>query len=148
VFWKRVSRQVRRQKVMDELTDLDPTERRIRLNRAVADGDIRGDEMDVLLRTVGRLDELKVMAIPSRFNRWPAEELIGASVTEMHLAVPAARARARSRVAIDVAPEPQIRSSRPGLRVAAARKVVARRPVTVGAKAEDDRPNISWLRPA
>ena len=153
MFRKRPSRPARRQQVMEELIDLDPLERRIRLNRAVADGDVRADEMEVLLRTVGRLDDLRVMAIPTAYRRWPAEELIGVPVgmadDELLEHVRTSRARARRRVAIDIGPEAAlVRAARPVRRGAiAARMARARRPVAVAAGHQEEEPDIAWLRP-
>jgi hypothetical protein len=64
VFWTRGRREERRQKVLDELLELDPEERRQRLNLAVAAGDMRADEVDGALQLVQRLDALRVMSIP------------------------------------------------------------------------------------
>jgi hypothetical protein len=49
---------------MDELVELGPEERRARLERAVAEGDVRAGEVEQALRIVGRLDAVKVMTIP------------------------------------------------------------------------------------
>ena len=55
-------REERRQKVLDELFELDPAARRRRLDQAVAVGDVRPDEVDSALRLVQRLDALSVFA--------------------------------------------------------------------------------------
>jgi hypothetical protein len=49
--------------VLDELLGLDPSERRGRLELAVAAGDLQVDEVDTALRMVQRLDALRVMTI-------------------------------------------------------------------------------------
>ncbi len=64
MFWTRHSREARRQKVLDELLDLEPGERRGRLDAAVAAGDVHADEIDSTLLMVHRLDALRVMTIP------------------------------------------------------------------------------------
>jgi hypothetical protein len=63
VFWKRSHREERRQKALDELFALKPAERRSRLDRAVAAGEVHADEVDSTLRLVGRLDALRVFTI-------------------------------------------------------------------------------------
>jgi hypothetical protein len=174
VFWKKTSRLDRRQQVMEDLIDLDPLERRIRMNKAVADGDIRADEMESLLRTAGRLDDLRVMSVPTALNSRPSSELIG--VPEEPDEAAASRhgksaARTRRRVALDVSAEVMVvsatradamRSLTAGRKGKAsgdimsrlaeigdqeARKVRARRPVAIPV-AEDEGPNIAWLRPS
>jgi hypothetical protein len=63
VFWTRSSREARRQKVLDELLELDPAQRRGRLANAVAAGDVHANEVDAALQLVHRLDLLRVMTI-------------------------------------------------------------------------------------
>ena len=65
MFWTRHSRDARRQKVLDELLDLDPGERRERLEAAVGVGDVHANEVDAALLMVNRLDALRVMTIPT-----------------------------------------------------------------------------------
>jgi hypothetical protein len=65
VFWTRTRRDARRQKVLDELLELDPAERRGRLDIAVAAGDVRRSEVEEALRLIQRLDGLRVMTVPS-----------------------------------------------------------------------------------
>jgi hypothetical protein len=65
VFWTRSGRDVRRQRVLDELLDLDPADRQGRLDIAIAAGDIRPNEVEYALRMVHRLEALRVMTIPS-----------------------------------------------------------------------------------
>jgi hypothetical protein len=160
---------------MEDLIDLDPLERRIRMNKAVADGDIRADEMETLLRTASRLDDLRLMFVPTALSGRPASELIGVPVGADE---PRASnrgksgARTRRRVALDVSPEVVVvsaaraetmksltarakggKNSGDIMRRLAeigdeeARKVRARRPVAVQVT-EDDGPNIAWLRPS
>lgn len=69
MFWNRSAREARRQKVLDELLDLDPQARRRRLQEAVAAGDVREVEVEQALNLVGRLDALRVMAIPGAHDR-------------------------------------------------------------------------------
>jgi hypothetical protein len=173
VFWKKTSRLDRRQQVMEDLIDLDLLERRIRMNKAVADGDIRADEMETLLRTASRLDDLRVMPIPTALSSRPSAELIGmpAGADEPTASKRGNGARTRRRVALDVSPDVVVVSAAraDGMRSLTtgrkgqssgdimhrlavigdeeARKVRARRPVAVPV-AEDDGPNIAWLRPS
>jgi hypothetical protein len=63
VFWKRSHREERRQKVLDELFALDPAERRNRLDRAVAAGEVHASEVDSTLKLVQRLDALSVFTL-------------------------------------------------------------------------------------
>lgn len=64
MFWNRAAQEARRQKVLDELIELTPDERRLRMDRAVTEGDIRPEEVAQALRLVERLDALRAMAIP------------------------------------------------------------------------------------
>jgi hypothetical protein len=66
MFWNRVRREARRQKVLDELLELDPNDRRARLEAAVAAGDVRADEVDSALQMVHRLDNLRGMTLPTQ----------------------------------------------------------------------------------
>ena len=63
MFWKRSHREERRQKILDELFALEPDERRSRLDRAVAAGEVHANEVDSTLRLVGRLDALRVLTL-------------------------------------------------------------------------------------
>lgn len=63
MLWTRSRREAKRQMVLDELLGLDPSERRGRLELAVAAGDLQVDEVDTALRMVQRLDALRVMTI-------------------------------------------------------------------------------------
>jgi len=64
MFWSRTDREARRQKVLDELIDVEPADRVNRLQEAVTAGDVRADEVEQALRLVDRLDALRVMTIP------------------------------------------------------------------------------------
>lgn len=64
MFWNRAAREARRQKVLDDLIELNPEERRLRMDQAVAEGDVRASEVEQALRLVTRLDALRVMTIP------------------------------------------------------------------------------------
>ena len=72
MFWNRAAREARRQKVLDELIELTPQERRSRMDQAVVEGDVRAGEVEQVLRLVGRLDALRVMTIPGARNAAPA----------------------------------------------------------------------------
>jgi hypothetical protein len=61
VFWSRTSREARRQEVLDELLELEPSQRQARLELAVAAGHVRAKEVEETLRLVHRLDALRVM---------------------------------------------------------------------------------------
>jgi hypothetical protein len=63
VFWSKSGRDSRRQKVLDELLELDPADRRQRLELAVAAGDVRSVEVDQALHLVARLDSLRRMTL-------------------------------------------------------------------------------------
>lgn len=64
MLWSRNSREARRQKVLDELLEVEPADRPTRLQEAVAAGDVRANEVEQALRLVERLDALRVMTIP------------------------------------------------------------------------------------
>jgi hypothetical protein len=73
MFWKKTEREARRQRVLDELMELEPEGRRRRLDAAVAEGDVKQGEVEQALRLVERLDALRVMNIPgSREDEEPA----------------------------------------------------------------------------
>jgi hypothetical protein len=72
VFWNRAAREARRQQVLDDLIDLNPEERRLRMDRAVAEGDVRAGEVEQALRIVARLDALRVMRIPGARDEAPS----------------------------------------------------------------------------
>lgn len=65
MFWSRTGREARHQKVLDELLELDPADRRRRVDEAVAAGDVRASEVDQALRLAERLYALKMMTIPA-----------------------------------------------------------------------------------
>ena len=64
VFWSRVRREERRQRVLDELLILDAVNRRDRLDAAVAANELRAEEVEPALRLVERLDRLRDMRVP------------------------------------------------------------------------------------
>jgi hypothetical protein len=64
MFWSKTGRETRRQRVLDELIEIDPVDRPSRLQEAVTAGDVRANEVDQALRLVDRLDALRVMSIP------------------------------------------------------------------------------------
>lgn len=71
----------RRKKVLDELIELDPAERRRRLDDAVTAGHVRENEVEGALLLVHRLDVLRVMTVPSD-GRLPGGIL---PIVEFHL---------------------------------------------------------------
>jgi hypothetical protein len=107
VFWNRAAREARRQQVLDELIDLNPEERRLRMDRAVAEGDVRAGEVEQALRIVARLDALRVMRIPgARDEAPPMGAQTEAPPGPLSLeAVTKPSRSARRRVAIEVASE-------------------------------------------
>ena len=111
MFWNRVAREARRQKVLEDLIDLTPEERLQRMDRAVADGDVRAEEVDQAIRLVGRLDALRVMTIPGprgaatatdgpKPDQLPEPRESASTTTTRKLS-----RRARRRAAIAVTPE-------------------------------------------
>ena len=64
MFWSKTGREARRQRVLDELIEIDPVDRPSRLQEAVTAGDVRSIEVEQALRLVDRLDALRVMSIP------------------------------------------------------------------------------------
>ncbi len=64
MFWSKTDREARRQKVLDELIEIEPVDRPSRLQDAVTAGDVRANEVEQALRLVDRLDALRVMSIP------------------------------------------------------------------------------------
>jgi hypothetical protein len=75
VFWSRTSRETRRQEVLDELLELDPSQRQARLELAVAAGHVRANEVEETLRLVHRLDALRVMTFHPSSERASGEAL-------------------------------------------------------------------------
>lgn len=63
MFWSRSVREARRQKVLDELLELDPKDRRGRLELAVVAGAVQPNEIEPALQTVRRLDALRMMSM-------------------------------------------------------------------------------------
>jgi hypothetical protein len=111
VFWNRAAREARRQKVLEDLIDLTPEERLLRMDRAVADGDVRAEEVDQAIRLVGRLDALRVMTIPGPRGAATATDAANPDqLPEPSELAPIATTRklsrrARRRAAIAVTPE-------------------------------------------
>lgn len=111
MFWNRAAREARRQKVLEDLIDLTPEERLLRMDRAVADGDVRAEEVDQAIRLVGRLDALRVMTIPGprRAVTGPdapkPDQLPKPSGSATTTAARKLSRRARRRAAIAVTPE-------------------------------------------
>jgi hypothetical protein len=64
MFWSKTGRETRRQKVLDELIEINPVDRPSRIQEAVTAGDVRANEVEQALRLVDRLDALRVMSIP------------------------------------------------------------------------------------
>ena len=75
MFWSRTSREARRQEVLDELLELDPSQRQARLELAVAAGHVRANEVEETLRLVHRLDALRVMMVHPSSGRPSGEAL-------------------------------------------------------------------------
>ena len=93
--------------MLDDLIDLNPEERRLRMDRAVAEGDVRAGEVEQALRIVARLDALRVMRIPGVRDEAPSINATTQAPPEP-LALEAVTKPAPSasrRVAIEVAPE-------------------------------------------
>lgn len=108
MFWNRAAREARRQKVLDDLIDLDPEERRLRINQAVAEGDVRAGEVEEALKLVSRLNSLRVMTIPGARDAAPstASTTEGAPENGPVETVAMPLQRGHGRVAIEVAPGP------------------------------------------
>ena len=64
MLWSRSDRDARRQKVLDELLELDSEHRRRRLELAVAAGDVHSNEMAATMQLVNRLEALRLMSVP------------------------------------------------------------------------------------
>jgi hypothetical protein len=96
VFWSRTRREARRQKVLDELLELDPSQRQARLELAVAAGDVRATEVEEALRLAHRLDSLRVMTFFQSSGRPAGEGLSDAVQPQADApADPAAPAKVR-----------------------------------------------------
>lgn len=63
MFWKRSHHEESRQQVLHELLSMDPAERRGRLDRAVAEGEVNADQVDSMLWLVERLEGLRNFTI-------------------------------------------------------------------------------------
>lgn len=161
MLWSRSRREERRQKVLDELLELDPEERPGRLEIAVATGDVRADEVDEALRLVHRLDELRVMTIP------PSSRLPGGIVPIIEYPVPEQKLDVTSipvvsvdvveaaslRITADLAARKARASARSSrqrrLRFAAIRVPAEELAAVAVAESphEESWPSIEWLRP-
>jgi hypothetical protein len=112
VFWKRSRREQLRQKVLDDLMGLDASERRERLDGAVALGVVQADEVESTLRMIERLDALRVFTI-----RPHHEELVPEPA-------PAAETSAGPEICVAAAgeqtPAPRARAASPRRRVKSA----------------------------
>lgn len=108
MFWNRSAREARRKKILDDLIELTPEERRLRMDQAVAEGDLPAGEVDQALRIVSRLDALRVQrvsvvpeAVPSAGEK--ADERPKSASTQTP-AKPAKKARRRG--SVEATPEP------------------------------------------
>ncbi|HEY5488175.1 MAG TPA: hypothetical protein VIK06_11035 [Candidatus Limnocylindrales bacterium] len=96
MFWSRTGREARRQKVLDELLEVEPADRVDRLQEAVTAGDVRANEVEQALRLVDRLDALRVMTIPRVAGGFRAvhasdlEAIVRNEEVESEFSVPAA----------------------------------------------------------
>ena len=171
MFSMKSRREERRQKVLDELPELDPETRRSRLEQAVAAGDVRLDEVDSALRLVQRLEALSVFTIPARGeppqssapsadrpDRGPGETAVSGELLAIGpgpaRADAASRPVARARAARKAVPAPH--HSSPGAWSSRARRshhaaVGAAvpgqgEPAPDGPRGENG-PSIAWLRP-
>lgn len=132
MFWMHDGRAVRRKKVLDDLLELDPVQRRRHLEEAVAAGDVRESEVESALLLVHRLDVLRVMTVPTD-GRLPGGIL---PIVEFHL---------RTAKTTEVADEPaavagdehraedlMARRARPGARSSRQRRLKAAASVAAG----------------
>jgi hypothetical protein len=101
VFWSRSSREERRQEVLDELLELDQSQRQARLELAVAAGHVRPDEAEETLRLVHRLEGLRVLTFQPLSGRTSGEALLEAVDAPVAPGKPAAVPEVRkARVAV------------------------------------------------
>ena len=160
-----------RQKVLDELPELDPAARGRRLDQAVAAGDVRPDEVESALRLLQRLEALSVFTVPPIGARpepatpsvhRPDRGLGEAAVSDELLAIGAGAARAegasrpaaRDRAARKTVPAPHhshsgawsSRARRSHRAAVGAAVPVQGEPVPDGSRGENG-PSIAWLRP-
>jgi hypothetical protein len=160
-LWSRSRREERRQKVLDELLELDPEARPGRLQIAVAAGDVRGDEVDEALRLVHRLDELRVMTIPpSALLPGGIVPIVGYPVPEQKptvTGVPIVSVDVVEAASLRITADLAARRARAGARSSrqrrlrlAAGRAPAGEPAAVGVAQsahEESWPSIEWLRP-
>ncbi len=137
MFWTRARREARRQKVLDELLELDPGDRLERLDLAVAAHELRPDEVGPALHMVERLDRLRQIRVQFR-GRMPGWENL-----PQPLLMPGSQAKSRPLVGRRPRPAlPAVRESRP-----AASDLASIEPTVADASAEESWPSIAWLRP-
>jgi hypothetical protein len=165
-------REERRQKVLDELPELDPAARQSRLEQAVAAGDVRSDEVESALRLVQRLEALSVFTVPPiggrpepattsvyRPDRGPGEAAVSLELLAIGpgavRAEAASRPVARNRATRKAVPAPHhsppgaawsSRARRSHRAAAGAAVLVQGEPAPDGSRGEDV-PSIAWLRP-
>jgi hypothetical protein len=131
MLWSRSDRDARRQKVLDELLELDAEHRRRRLELAVAAGEVHSSEMAATMQLVNRLEALRLMTVPiggtlpgGRSSRPDQAPVAVAVVTDDG---PASLAEAMAAFKIQVPAESEAASTTGSL--------------------EKSEPSISWLRP-
>ena len=104
MLWNRAAREARRRKVLDDLIELSPEDRRLRMDQAVAEGDVQAGEVEQALLLISRLDALRVMTVPG--TRQAASSIAAEANEPAGLArlepVSKPSKRARRRVAIQV----------------------------------------------
>jgi hypothetical protein len=114
VFWRRTSREARRQEVLDELLELDQGQRQARLELAVAAGQVRPDEVEETLRLVHRLEGLSVMTFHPWSQRASGEAPAEAVDILAGPCKPSAVAQATGTVATAFATIPVVTDQEPG----------------------------------
>ena len=157
MFWKRSRREERYQIVLDELMDMDPAARRGRLDRAAAAGEVQVDEVESVLRLVGRLDALAAFTIrPNGAAMAPAAPAAArsgrkSSRATAHDARLAAARLNRTETPTAKLPAPRRGRSRAALAGSPAQPLanalsIGVDPAPPGSR-EKSRPSIDWLRP-
>lgn len=131
MLWSRSDRDARRQKVLDELLDLDAEHRRRRLELAVAAGEVHSTEMAATMQLVNRLEALRLMSVPVG-GRLPGGRSLMLDPGPVAVAVvtedgPATLAEAMAAFGIELTAESEA--------------------VSVSGPTEESEPSISWLRP-
>lgn len=131
MLWSRSDRDARRQKVLDELLEMDAEHRRRRLDLAVAAGEVHSDEMTATMQLVTRLDALRLMSVPAG-GRLPGARNSGLNTAPVAVAVvgeETASGLAKNLVALEIA--------LPAESAAGSSSVLT----------DEGGPSISWLRP-